>query len=142
MSITAISGNNVSVLNSLYALGKIGNAPSLVGSGAADGNGATISQIRDQVDMLATSGKLTTMQQVTLIASGFQDLNANDPSYQPAGQTGYTRATTGTFDLAGTLEGIGSFDSGHGDFTDGARFTDLADVFKHDNVSNSVDVNG
>ncbi len=123
----------------MYASGKIdGNNPA--DSSSTKGAAQTISQIRDKVDKLALSGQLTSLQQVELIASGFQDMNANDPSYQPAGQTGYTRATTGTFDLAGTLQSIGEFDAAHGDLTAAARFTSLADFFKDDKAFGSADV--
>ncbi|AXC14723.1 hypothetical protein ACPOL_5475 [Acidisarcina polymorpha] len=139
MNIAGIS--NASVLSDLYASGTIGNTKA---SSPLDGDGATVSEIRDKVDGLATSGKLTTLQQVALIASGFQDLNANDPSYQPTGQTGYTRATSGNIDFTGTLQSIGDFDAAHGDLTDAAKFTGLADLFKQDSVSssNSLDVKG
>lgn len=120
MSIAGLG--NVSVLSGLYTSGQIANNPS--------GSGSTISSIRDQVDKLATSGQLTSKQQIALIAAGFQDLNANDPSYQPAGQTGYTRSTNETIDFSGTLKSIGAFDASHGDLADAATFSDLADRFK------------
>jgi len=131
-----ISGfGDSSVLNDLYASGKLGS--SKVANGSSSDGGLTISQIRDQVDKLATTGQLTDAQQRALVGAGFQDLNANDPTYQPAGQEGYTRLTTQTFDFSSTLQSIASFDSAHGNSTVAATYNSLADLFKQDEAISS-----
>jgi hypothetical protein len=121
LSFTASSSTNASTDSSSSASNFSSNLDSM-----------TISQIRDLFDKMAIAGELTTQQQMVLIDSGLQDLNAEDPSYQPAGTIGYQRSDTGTYNLESMLSGYAGF-NGDGGFTDidTGQFTSNASAWKN-----------
>jgi len=138
MTMSIVGSGDLSMLGNILSTGSSSQSNTSAtssGSEASFSSSMTISQIRDEVDKMATSGQLTTKQQMALIAAGFQDLNASDPSYQPAGQEGYTRATTGTLDVTSTLESISDFDSAQKNSTLAATYSGLADLFESESPS-------
>jgi hypothetical protein len=93
----------------------------------------TISQIRDNVDAMATSGQLTGKQQMALIDAGLQDLNAYDKSYQPSDPSvGLNRQTSGTFDPAAIMLQKSTFATEHGGNDLAKVEMSLASIFAHD----------
>ena len=137
-----ISGvNNLSALNSAFASGKVGSSKAAGSFSADSDSNSSISQIRDKVDLLATSGQLTTAQQRAMIAAGFQDLDANNPSYQPASQTeGNLRTDTQTFNLTATLHSMSSFDASQGNVGLAATYSDLANLLQSEGNTSRLNV--
>jgi hypothetical protein len=141
MMISGLGNSSADLLSSVLKSGTSGSSTSAGNESAGSSDEMTVSQIRDKVDQMATSGQLTTQQQMALIASGFQDLNANDPSYQPASQDeGYTRSSTQTFDLSSTLQSISTFDTAQGNPGMAATYSNLANLFKQDEAISSLKV--
>jgi hypothetical protein len=100
----------------------------------------SIAQIRDTVDTMATSGQLTTAQQRALIVSGFQDMNAYDPSYQPAAQTGLSRSDSDSVNMVSTLESQSAFAASAGNSQMAAVYSSLATMFSEKSTGNNVNV--
>jgi hypothetical protein len=139
MNITGVS--NLSGLSSAFASGELGSSKAAGGSSAASSSDFSISQIRDKVDQLATSGQLTTAQQRAMIAAGFQDLDANNPSYQPASQTGGNlRTDAQTLNVNATLESISSFYASKGDAGLATTYSGLADLLQKDGITSNLNV--
>jgi len=144
MSFSCIADCGLSLLNDILASGSASTGASSGSSSSstsATGNDEsfsscmTIAQIRDAVDKMATSGQLTSDQQMALISAGLQDLDATNPSYQPAGQTGYTRSTTGTYDPVSMLERYAAFDTSQGNTSMASMYSRLADLFESKTIS-------
>jgi len=138
MNISGFSSSS-ELLNDIFASTSSTSKSSTSSSGAsASGDttsfsdSMTISQIRDNVDKMALSGKLTDAQQRALIGAGYQDMNAADPSYQPAAQTGPSRSDTQPVDVMSTLESMGSFAANHGNSEMAATYKGLANMFTQD----------
>jgi hypothetical protein len=141
MMISGLSNSSLDLLGSVLKPGTSMSSTSAGNDSVGSSDEMTVSQIRDKVDQMATSGQLTTQQQMALIASGFQDLNANDPSYQPASQDeGYTRSSTQTFDLSSALQSISTFDTAQGNPDMAATYSSLANLFKQDEATSSLKV--
>jgi hypothetical protein len=138
MNITGV--NNLSGLSSAFASGELVSSKAAGGSSAASSSDFSVSQIRDKVDQLATSGQLTTAQQRAMIAAGFQDLDANNPSYQPASETGNLRTDTQTLNVNATLQSISSFYASNGDADLATTYSGLADLLQKDGVTSNLNV--
>jgi len=140
MTISGLGNSSMYSLNDILASGtsSVASADGDVSTGFS--NDMTIAQIRDQVDKMALSGELTSSQQMHLIVAGFQDVNANDPSYQPAAQTGYTRQTTGTFDPSTILQSMGAFAASQGNTSSAASYDGLASLFSQTESVSAVNV--
>ncbi len=115
----------------------IGSISSLAGNGDM-----TISQIRDTTDRMAVDGKLTVQQQMALIGDGLQDLNASDPSYQPAEtiQVGYSRSDTGSYNMVKMMNGAAEFADSMGNAQTGAVYQGIAQAFQQYESGSSVNV--
>lgn len=117
-SIASLGDSNIDLYSSLFASANSQKSTSARSSSTADttdfNSQLTISQIRDGVDALAVSGKLTAFQQVHLMVTGFEDDNPADPGAQSAQTEGYTRSTPGTLDLVATLNSYAEFDAASG----------------------------
>ncbi len=138
MNITGVS--NLSGLSSAFASGGLGGSKAAGGSSAPSSSDLSISQIRDKVDLLATSGQLTTAQQRAMIAAGFQDLDASNPSYQPASETGYLRTDTQTLNVNATLQSISIFYASKGDADLATTYSGLADLLQKDGTTSNLNV--
>ncbi len=91
---------------------------------------------------MATSGQLTTQQQMALMPQDSKTFNANDPSYQPASQSeGLTRSSSQTFDLSSTLQSMSSFDAVQGNTNLADTYSGLADLFQQNESTTSLKVN-
>lgn len=127
MSFSVAPGVNPdSILNQSAAYISAGDQAA---SASSDGAQMSIAEIRDMVDAMANSGQLSDKEQMELISAGFQDLNAEDPTYQPADGTGYTRSTQGTLDPVAVAKNYGAFDAGMGNSSGAATWQDIANLF-------------
>ena len=137
MSVAGASAADWSILDNVLTASQSSACSGSTSSTDGSFSGSmTIAQIRDAVDKMATSGQLTTSQQIALISCGFQDLNAEDPSYQPDGQTGYTRATAGSFNAVEMLSSYAAFDASYGNSSMAAAYSGLADLLASSSAPN------
>jgi hypothetical protein len=76
-----------------------------------------------------------------MIAAGFQDLDASNPSYQPASQNeGNLRTDTQTFNLNATLHSMSSFDASHGNVDLAATYSGLSDLLQNEGNTSKLNV--
>lgn len=138
MAISAAVSNCLDILGSVFPSGNAtqsSRAASGADSTESFSGSMTTAQIRGAVDKMAINGQLSGQQQVALVAAGLQDLDASNPSYQPAEQTGYTRASTGTVDVVNLMNDYAAFDAAHGNTSLASTYSSLAKLFQSESTS-------
>lgn len=126
MDISSILSEVASNYQSTLASGSAADAS----SSSFDFKHITIGQIRDITDKMAIDGKLTAFEQLALILNGMQDMDASDPSYQPAGQEGYSRADTATYDIVAMMNSSANFADSVGNFHSANTYKGAADAIQ------------